>query len=66
MFTRRFPRAAAALRRHQEKLRAAGSDAGYSVTEWVFITAAGGTLALLIYAAINGKVAEKIATIAGF
>jgi len=41
------------------------SDAGYSVMEWVFITAAGATVAAAIYAAINSKVLEKIGIIKG-
>ncbi|CAM5676180.1 hypothetical protein SANTM175S_09014 [Streptomyces antimycoticus] len=62
---RRLTSAAAAARRHWTRIRAASTDAGYSVTEWVIITAGGATIAGLIYAAINGKVLEKIGIING-
>ncbi|MGI5346605.1 hypothetical protein ACQEU8_35695 [Streptomyces sp. CA-250714] len=54
-----------AARTRIQAVRGRLSDAGYSVMEWVFITAAGATVAALIYAAINTKVLEKINVIKG-
>lgn len=41
------------------------SDAGYSVTEWAYITAAGGGIATILYLAIDGTARAKAAQIAG-
>lgn len=66
----RLSRAVAAVRRHWATVRPRlgdrlRGDAGYSVTEWVFITAAGATVAGLIYAAVQSKALEKIGIING-
>ncbi|MEU5108467.1 hypothetical protein AB0H07_40465 [Streptomyces sp. NPDC021354] len=66
----RVSRAVAAVRRHWATVHSRItdrqlSDLGYSVTEWVFITAAGATVAGLIYAAVQSKALEKIGIING-
>ncbi|MFI5634682.1 hypothetical protein ACIA8E_36110 [Streptomyces sp. NPDC051664] len=66
MIIRHLTRTAAAVRRHHDRVRGALSDAGYSVTEWAFITAGGGTIAGVLYLAIDAKAQEKAAQILGF
>ncbi|MBV7249283.1 hypothetical protein [Streptomyces sp. MW-W600-10] len=65
MNTRRLTRTAAMVRRHYTRVRGQVSDAGYSVTEWVFITAGGGAIAGMIYLAIDGTAQRKAAEILG-
>lgn len=60
-----WSRITTAARGRVEAARGRVSDAGYSVMEWVFITAGGATLAALIYVAVNSKVLEKINVIQG-
>ncbi|MCX4673644.1 hypothetical protein OG453_44620 [Streptomyces sp. NBC_01381] len=61
----RFSRTIARARSHWELVRSRCTDAGYSVTEWVYITAGGVTVGGLIYAAIQTKALEKIGIING-
>ncbi|MFF9569954.1 hypothetical protein [Streptomyces sp. NPDC014685] len=53
------------LRRRYGHMRGRLSDAGYSVTEWAYITAAGGGIATIIYLAIDGTARSKAMEIAG-
>lgn len=65
MITSHLTRVTAAVARHYRRVRGAMTDAGYSVTEWAFITAAGGGIATLIYVAIDSTARAKIAQILG-
>ncbi|MEK0097750.1 hypothetical protein WDA79_04400 [Streptomyces sp. A475] len=63
--SRRFTRLSAVLHRRYGHLRGRLSDAGYSVTEWAYITAAGGGIATILYLAIDGTARAKAMEIAG-
>jgi hypothetical protein len=53
------------LHRRYGHARGRLSDAGYSVTEWAYITAAGGGIATILYLAIDGTARAKALEIAG-
>ncbi|MEU2718515.1 hypothetical protein [Streptomyces sp. NPDC007205] len=55
------------IRRHFARVRVeARSDAGFTAFEWAVGLALTGSLILVVYAAANTKIAEKVAQIAGF
>ncbi|WP_425824633.1 hypothetical protein [Streptomyces fractus] len=63
--SRRLSRLRTVLQRRYGHLRGRLSDAGYSVTEWAYITAAGGGIATILYLAINETARAKAMEIAG-
>ncbi|GAA1264688.1 MULTISPECIES: hypothetical protein [Streptomyces] len=63
--SRRFTRLSAVLHRRYGHARGRLSDAGYSVTEWAYITAAGGGIATILYLAIDSTARAKAMEIAG-
>ncbi|MGQ4356577.1 hypothetical protein [Streptomyces drozdowiczii] len=61
----RLIRLRAFVQQRYDHARSHLSDAGYSVTEWAYITAAGGGIATIIYLAIDTTARAKAAQIVG-
>ncbi|MGW4984097.1 hypothetical protein [Streptomyces mirabilis] len=64
---KRIARALGPVRRHLVRVRGQlSTDGGFSAFEWAVGLALTGTLIMVVYAAANTKIGEKVAQIAGF